>query len=91
MGRPKTHIEKITNCIVFSIDNNPNLAMKFAEYHIENWETMPCFRGGGLQGQTYYQVFFTEAEKMIDKFIEENKKETFKILKVNNFKDYKDA
>ncbi len=91
MGRPRTEIGKVKDCIVFSIDNNPSLAIKFAEYHIKNWNSMPCFRGGGLQGQSYFQVFFTESEDMIDNFISENMKDTFDIIKVNNFKDYKDA
>lgn len=88
MGRPKTEIRTVTNCIVFYIENNPSLAMKFAEYHIKNWNDMPCFRCGGLQGQNYFQVFFAEAKDKIDEFIEKNKKDTYDIKEVCQYKYY---
>jgi hypothetical protein len=89
MGRKKTEILSVTNCIAFSIDNNPSLAMKFAEYHLKNWDDMPCFRGGGLNGTDYFQVFFIDAQEKINEFIEKHKKDTYSINTIKNFNEYK--
>jgi len=89
MGRKKTKIRTITNCVVFYIENNPSLAIKFAEYHIKNWDDMPCFRGGGLVGEDYFQTFFIEAKDKIEDFIKKNKKDTYDIEEICQFKYFK--
>lgn len=89
MGRKRTKIEKVSECIVFAIENNPTLAMKFAEYHIKNWNDMPCFRGGGLHGQDYFCTFFREAEKKIEIFIKNNEKDSYNVNRVCDFRNYK--
>jgi hypothetical protein len=73
----KTKVNIYTDCINIYFDGE--LAMKFAEYQLKNWEDLPCFRGGGMRGQSYNSVFFAESLPCIEKFFEENKKE----LKIN--------
>lgn len=74
MGRKKTEVAITTNCINLYIANNSSLALKFAEFHIQNWNAMPCFRGGGLHGDSYHTTFFEEAKEKIDEFFEINNK-----------------
>ena len=70
----KTKVNLYTDCINIYFEGE--LAMKFAEYQIKNWNDLPCFRGGGISGHDYYQgVFFVEAMPCIEKFFEENKTE----------------
>ena len=60
-----------TDCVNVYLEGE--ICMKFAQYHIDNWNDMPCFRGGGLQGGNYYHcTFFKEALPLINKFFKEN-------------------